>query len=94
LSTYLHQVLNRDLHTLSNWSKLWNVDCYPAKTKVLTISKPHISHPVLPFNNIDLSETDSYKYLGLIFHRTLPPPGLKNSGQTLFSGQAQVAQKS
>jgi len=23
-----------------------------------------------------------------------PPPGLKNSGQTLFSGQAQVAQKS
>jgi len=23
-----------------------------------------------------------------------PPPGLKNSGQTLFSGQAQVSQKS
>jgi len=42
-----------------------------AKTKVLTISKSHISHPVLTFNSIDFSETDSYKYLGLIFHCTL-----------------------
>ena len=80
---------------LANKQKQYNTNnTNPAKTKVLIISKPHISHPVLPFNNIDLSETDSYKYLGLIFHRTLPPPGLKNSGQTLFSGQAQVAQKS
>ena len=53
-SLHLHQVLTRDLHTLSNWSKLWNVNFNPAKTKVLTISKPHISHPVLTFNNIDL----------------------------------------
>jgi len=66
-----HQVLTRDLHTLSNWSNLWNVNFNPEKTKVLTILKPHISHPVLKFNNIDLSGTDSYKYLGLIFHRTL-----------------------
>ena len=66
----LHQVLTRcDVHTLSNWSKLWNVNFNPAKTKVLTISKPHISHPVLTFNNTDLSKTDSYKYLGLIIHR-------------------------
>ena len=69
MSTYLHQVLNRDLHTLSNWSKLWNVNFNPAKTKVLPISKPHISRHVLTLDNVDLSETDSYKYLGLIFHR-------------------------
>ena len=70
-SLHLHQVLTRDLQTLSNWSKFWNVNFDPEKTKVLTISKPHISHPVLTFNNIDLSETDSYKYFSLIFHRTL-----------------------
>jgi len=29
---HLHQVLTRDLHTLSNWSKLWNVNFNPAKT--------------------------------------------------------------
>jgi len=68
---HLHQVLTRDLHALSNWSKLWNVNFNPTKTKVLIISKPHISHPFHTFSNIDLSETDSYKYLGLIVHRTL-----------------------
>jgi len=57
---------------LANKQKQYNTNnTNPAKTKVLIISKPHISHPVLTFNNIDLSETDSYKYLGLIFHRTL-----------------------
>ena len=69
---HLHQVLIRDLHTLSNWSNLWNVKFNPAKNKVLTISKPHISHTVFIFNSVDLSETDSYKYLRLIFHQTLP----------------------
>jgi len=43
----------------------------PAKTNVLTISKPHFFHLVLTFNSIDLSETDSHKYLGVIFQRTL-----------------------
>ena len=65
---HLHQVLTRDLHTLSNLSRSWNINFNPAKTKILTIFKPH---PVLTFNNFDLSETDSCKYLGLVFRWTL-----------------------
>jgi len=65
---HLHQVLTRDLHTIFNWPNLWNVNFNPAMTKVLTISKPHLSHPILTFNSFDLSETDSYKYFGLVLY--------------------------
>jgi len=56
---HLHQVLTRDLLTSFNWSNLWKVKVNAAKTKVLSIYKPHTPHPVLTLNSIDLSETDS-----------------------------------
>jgi len=54
------------LHILSNWLSLWNRKLNVTKTKVLTISKLHISYLVLIFNSIDLSEIDSYKFRSYI----------------------------
>ena len=65
---HLHRVLSQDLSTLYNWSKVWNINFNPSKTAVMTISNQRNIHPPLFFNNIHLSETDTHKHLGLIFH--------------------------
>ena len=43
----------------------------PSKTAVMTISNQRNMHPPLFFNNIHLSETNTHKHLGLIFHHSL-----------------------
>jgi len=53
------------------WSKLWNVTFNPQKTAVMTISMYRNDDPFLLFNNIHLSETDTRKHLGLLFHDSL-----------------------
>jgi len=37
----------------------------------MTISKYRNDHTLLLFNNTHLSETDTHKYLGLLFHHSL-----------------------
>jgi len=64
-------VLTQDLCTLHHWSELWNVTFNPHKTAVMTISKYRNDHPPLLFNNTHLSETDTHKHLGLLFHHSL-----------------------
>jgi len=68
---HLHSVPTQDLCTLHNWSKLWNVTFNPKKSAVMTISKHRNDHPPLLFNNAHLSETDTHKHLGLLFHHSL-----------------------
>ena len=67
---HLHSVLTQDLFTLHHWSELWNVTFNPKKTAVMTISKYRNDHPPLLFNNTHLSETDTHKHLGLLFHQS------------------------
>ena len=43
----------------------------PSKTAVMTISNQRNINPPLFFNNIHLSETDTHKHLGVIFHHSL-----------------------
>jgi len=68
---HLHRVLSQGLSTLYNWSKVWNINFNPSKTAIMTISNQRNIHPPLFFNNIHISETDTHKHLGLIFHHSL-----------------------
>jgi len=68
---HLHKVLSQDLSTLYNWSKVWNINFNPSETAIMTISNQSNIHPPLFFNNIHLSESDTHRHLGLIFHHSL-----------------------
>jgi len=67
----LHSVLSSDLNNLQSWANLWNISFNAFKTNVLTISSNASHHPPLQLANHLLSEVDSHKHLGLIFHRSL-----------------------
>jgi len=68
---HLHSVLTQDLCTLHRWCELWNVTFNPPKIAVMTMSKYKNDYPPLLFNNTHLSETDTHKHLGLLFHHSL-----------------------
>jgi len=67
----LRSVLSSDLKTLQSWANLWSISFNASKTKVLTISSNVSHHPPLQLASHILSEVDSHKHLGLIFHRSL-----------------------
>jgi len=67
----LHSILSSDLKTLQSWADLWRISFSVSKTKVLAISSNVSHHPPLQLANHILSEVDSHKHLGLIFHRSL-----------------------
>ena len=50
---------------------VWNITFNPSKTAVMTISNQRNIYPLLFFNNTHLSETDTHKHLGFIFHHSL-----------------------
>ena len=67
----VHSILSSDLKTLQSWADLWSIGFNASKTKVLTISSNVSHHPPLQLANHILSEVDSHKHLGLIFHHSL-----------------------
>ena len=66
----LHSVLSSDLNTLQSWADLWSIIFNVYKVQFLTISSNVSHHPLLHLANHLLSEVDSHKQLGRIFHRS------------------------
>ncbi|XP_071149550.1 uncharacterized protein [Mytilus edulis] len=62
--------LNSDIETINNWSVQWLVNFNAKKTEAMTVSKKSVKphHPPLYMNDDMISEVESHKHLGLIFH--------------------------
>lgn len=60
------QVINQDLQKIEQWSKTWKIKFNDSKTEMLTIKRDN--NPTLPlyFGNLQLSESESHKHLGII----------------------------
>ena len=67
----LHSVLLSDLKTLQSRADLGSISFNESKTNVVALSSNVSHHPPLQLANYILSEEDSHKQLGLIFHRSL-----------------------
>ena len=63
------QTLNSDLDKITKWAKDWLVSFNPIKTETLLISRKLIqpAHPPLHMLNIQISEVENHKHLGLYF---------------------------
>ena len=59
----LQGILNHDLSKNTKWSKQWLVTFNPAKTEVLYFGNQ--TPPLLKFNNVDLTSTDTHEHLGV-----------------------------
>ena len=67
------ELLNKDLDSISKWSKDWLVDFNPSKTECLLITrkKTRVVHPPLVFNDTAVSEVKQHKHLCLTFNYNL-----------------------
>ena len=67
------QILNVDLHRISNWAELWLVDFNANKTEAFLASRRtnRISHPTLYLNGVPIQETTTHKHLGIFFSKRL-----------------------
>lgn len=68
-SDHLQSMLDR----VSSWCSRWRLEINQDKTKVIhfrTPSRPLTAH-TFTLCNLDIDTTDSYKYLGLVFHEHL-----------------------
>ena len=66
--------LNRDLARISNWCRLWGMKLNPSKTQSMTISRSRTLFPLHPDLHIDgtvLSDSNSFKILGVTFDKKL-----------------------
>ena len=60
--------LNKDIETITSWSKKWLVTFNPSKTESLTVSRKRNKpvHPSLKMLDEEISEKESHKHLGVI----------------------------
>ena len=65
--SYMEEILNKDLITITSWSKQWLVNFNPAKTEVMFFSFCNRNKPNLFFNNVQLKYVDHHKHLGVTF---------------------------
>ena len=65
-------ILNGDMSTINDWSKLWLVNFNAAKTLSMVVSRKVNKpiHPPLFMNNVQINETQSHKHLGVTFSST------------------------
>jgi hypothetical protein len=61
------EIMNSDLNKISNWADTWLVKLNLSKKESILITKKHRSHnnPPLFMNNIQISEVESHKHLGV-----------------------------
>ena len=64
--------LNSDLCAITNWANNWLVTFNASKTVSMTISRKANppQHPPLFMNNVQLTEIDTHKHLGLTFSKS------------------------
>ena len=64
--------LNSDLCAVTNWANNWLVTFNASKTVSMTISRKAYppQHPPLFMNNVQLTEIDTHKHLGLTFSKS------------------------
>ena len=67
------QILNVDLHRISNRAELWLVDFNANKTEAFLASRRtnRINHPTLYLNDVPIQETTTHKHLGILFSKRL-----------------------
>ena len=67
------QILNVDLHRISNRAELWLVDFNANKTETFLASRRtnRINHPTLYLNDVPIQETTTHKHLGILFSKRL-----------------------
>ena len=67
------QILNVDLHRISNWAELWLVDFNANKMEAFLASlrTNRINHPTLYLNDVPIQETTTHTHLGIIFSKRL-----------------------
>lgn len=60
-------IINRDLHTLSEWADQWRVTFNASKTEYMIFSLKHstFNYPVLRLNNVPITRVSAHKHLGL-----------------------------
>ena len=65
-------ILNGDMSTINDWSKLWLVNFIAAKTLSMVVSRKVNKpiHPPLFMNNVQINETQSHIHLGVTFSST------------------------
>ena len=66
------QILNVDLHRISNWAELWLVDFNANKTEAFLASRRtnRINHPTLYLNDVPIQETTTHKHLVIFLFQT------------------------
>jgi hypothetical protein len=63
----MEETLNRDLATITSWSKQWLVKFNPAKTEAMFSSFFNMIKPKLFFDNVQLNFVEHHKHLGVTF---------------------------
>lgn len=67
------QILNVDLHRISNWAESWLVNFNANKTEAFLATRKinRINHPTLYLNDVPIQEVITHKHLGLFFSQRL-----------------------
>ena len=58
--------LNQDLEKINIWAKKWKIKFNAEKTELLNFKRDNLQTPTLTFDDIDLTDIDTHKHLGLI----------------------------
>lgn len=63
--------INTDLARISQWAAMWLVTFNPQKTESMLVSRKmnRAQHPPLFMQNVQITEVDSHKHLGIVFSR-------------------------